>query len=311
MPLFLRQAELLIGKPDGDAISIKNLRFEFDITKSSNRTANVCHLKVYNANQDTIDMMETINNVVILKVGYSEDVGPVTIFVGTVCRSLTYQDGPDVLTEMDMRDSLIPLRDAKISASKPPNTSALSIMKVIAANFGLPLKLGQGITDKQYISGFAFNGRAGEAMDRVCSFLGLEWSAQDGELQVIKKGGVFSQSAIVLSKDTGMVGYPRRESKTMTEKTAAQQGIKYGQKGVIRSVIDVDEPTSKMKNRITLEVQGYRVSSLMNAAIYPGAYIKLISRGIDGVFFRVEEARYTGDTHGQAWNVEALLRYPK
>lgn len=311
MPLFLRQAELLIGKPDGDAVSIKDLRFEFDITKSSTRTANSCHLKVYNASQATIDMMETINNVVILKAGYADDVGPVTIFVGTVCRSLTYQDGPDVLTEIDMRDSVIPLRDAKISASQPPNTSALSVMKLIASNFGMPLKIGQGITDKQYISGFAFNGRAGDAMDRVCSFLGLEWSAQDGELQIIKKGGVFSQSAVVLSNDTGMIGYPRRESKTMTEKTAAKQGIKYGQKGVIRSVIDIEDPTAKMKNRVTLEVQGYRVSSLMNAAIYPGAFVKLISRGIDGVFFRVEEARYTGDTHGQAWNVEALLRFIK
>ncbi|KLF56390.1 hypothetical protein YA36_14280 [Klebsiella aerogenes] len=311
MPLFLRTAELIVGKPSGEAVSIRDLRFEFDIQKTSSRTANKCNLKVYNASPSTISMMETVNNLVILKAGYEKDIGVVTIFTGTVCRSLTYQDGADVLTEMELRDSVIPLRDAKISASQKPNTSALSVLKLIASNFGMPLKIGVNITDKQYVSGFAFNGTASDAMDRVCNFLGLEWSAQDGELQIIKKGGVYADTAVVLSKDTGMIGYPRREAKTMTEKSAAKEGIKYGQKGVIRSVIDVEDPTAKMKDRVTLEVQGYRVQSLLNPAIYPGAYVKLISRGIDGEFFRVEEARYNGDTHGQAWGVEALLRYPK
>ena len=146
-------------------------------------------------------------------------------------------------------------------------------------------------------------------MDRVCNYLGLEWSAQDSEIQIIKKGGVYADTAVVLSKDTGMIGYPRREAKTMTEKTAAKQGIKYGQKGIVRTVVDVEDPTAKLKDRVTLEVQGYRVKSLLNPAIYPGAYVQLKSRGIDGEFFRVEEAHYTGDTHGQEWSVEALLRF--
>ena len=311
MPLFLRTAEIVVGQPSGDAVSIKDLRFEFDIQKTSSKTANKCSLKVYNAAPNTIAMMETINNIVILKAGYEQDVGAVTLFTGTVCRSLTYQDGADVLTEMDLRDSVIPLRDAKISASYPPNTSALTVLKGVSANFGLPLKMSVNVTDRQYQAGFAYNGRARDAMDRVCNFLGLEWSAQDSELQIIRKGGVYADTAVVLSKDTGMVGYPRREAKTMTEKTAAKDGIKYGQKGVIRTVVDVEDPTAKLKERVTLEVQGYRVQSLLNPAIYPGAYVKLISRGIDGEFFRVEDARYTGDTHGQAWTVEALLRYPK
>jgi hypothetical protein len=51
------------------------------------------------------------------------------------------------------------------------------------------------------------------------------------------------------------------------------------------------------------------VKSLLNPAIYPGAYVQVKSRGIDGEFFRVEEARYSGDTHGQEWSVEALLRF--
>lgn len=310
MSLFLRQAELIIGKPSGEGVIIKDLRFEFDIQKTSDKTANKCSLKVYNANPSTITLMETVNNIVILKAGYQNQTGAMTIFTGTVCRSLTYQDGADVLTELDLRDSVIPLRDAKLAISRERGVSALTVLKDIVANFGLTLKMALNLTDKQYQSGFAFNGRAHQAMDKVCSFLGLEWSAQDGEIQIIRKGGIYAETAVVLNKDTGLIDYPRREAKTMTEKKAAVSGIKYGQKGVIRTVVDVDEPTAQLSERVTLEVQGYRVRSLLNPAIYPGSYIKLESRGIKGEFFRVESVRISGDTHGQAWTSEALLRYP-
>lgn len=309
--LFERVAELLVGQPgEGQAISIKDLRFEFDILKTASKTANKATLKIYNANTDTISKLETINNIVIVRAGYVQDVGAVTIFSGTTCRSLTYQDGADIITEMELRDSVIPLRDAKISVSKPPNTSAKAVLSAVVANFGLPVRMNiKDVPDKQYISGFATNGRARDAMDRVCNYLGLEWSAQGNEIQVMKKGGVYSNTAVVLSKETGMIGYPRRESKTMTEKTAAKDGIKYGQKGVIRTTVDIEDPTAKLKKRVTLEVRGYRVRSLMNAQIYPGGYVQLKSRGIDGEYFRVEEAHYVGDTHGGDFYVEALLRY--
>lgn len=307
--LFDRVIEIIVGQPGGDGKLIKDLRCEFNIRATSSKSPNEATLKVYNANPNTISMMETVNNIVIIKAGFLRDVGAVQIFSGTVCRSLTYQDGPDVLTEMELRDSVIPLRDAKVSISYPPNTSALTVLDGVAKNFGLPIRKNLKVSDKQYPSGFAFNGRVRNAMDQVCNFLGLEWSAQGNEIQIIKKGNVYSDMAVDLNKDTGMIGYPRRESKTMTEKTAAKQGVAYGQKGIIRTTIDVADPTSKIKNKTTLEVQGYRVKSLMNAAIYPGAYVRLTSRGIKGEFFRVEEATYSADTHGNDFSVEALLRF--
>lgn len=307
--LFNRIVEILVGQPGGKGKNVSALRCEFDLTATSSKSPNQGTLKVYNAAPDTITMMETVNNVVIIKAGYTEDVGAVQIFAGTVCRSLTYQDGPDVITEMELRDSVIPLRDAKVSISYPPNTSALTVLDGVANNFGLPIRKNLKITDKRYPSGFAFNGRVRNAMDQVCNFLGLEWSAQGNEIQIIKKGGIYSDMAVDLNENTGMIGYPRRESKTMTEKTAAKEGLKYGQKGIVRTTIDVADPTSKLKEKTTLEVQGYRVRSLMNAALYPGAYVKLTSRGIEGAFFRVEEAHYVGDVDGGDFYVEVLLRF--
>lgn len=307
--LFNRKIELIVGQPGGKGVSIKDLRIEGTFTCTASKSPNEGTVKVYNAAPRTIAMLETINNALIFKAGYEGEVGAVTIFSGTVFRSLTYQDGPDVITEMELRDSAIPLRDAKVSISYPPNTSAMTVLDGVAKNFGLPIRKNLKVADRQYPSGFAFNGRVRNAMDQVCNYLGLEWSAQGNEIQIIKKGGVYSEMAVDLNKDTGMIGYPRRESKTMTEKTAAKEGIKYGQKGIIRTTVDVTDPTAKIKERTTLEVQGYRVRSLINPGIFPGAYVKLTSRGIDGAFFRVEECRYSIDTGGNDFYVEMLLRF--
>lgn len=310
MPFFLREAEIIIGQPGGEAISIKDLRFEFNITKTSTKTANSCTLKIYNAKPENITLLETVNNIVIIRAGYKQNGGAAPIFTGTAFRSLTIQDGDDIVTELELRDGAIPLRDAKISVSWPPNTAARTVLYGVAGNFGFPLKVNDAdIPDRQYVGGFAHTGRAREAMDKVCNFIGMEWSIQDNEIQVIKKGGTTGGVAVVLSKDTGMIGHPRREAKTMTEKAAAKDGVKYGQKGIVRTVIDIEDPTAKLKEKTMLEVQGYRVKSLLNHMIYPGSYVQLSSRGVKDEFFRVEEARYTGDTHVGEWVVEALLRY--
>lgn len=307
--LFKRSFELTVGKAGGQGVKITGLRCEVDISATSSKSPNEATVKVYNAAPETIALMEQVNNIVIISAGYENESGAAQIFSGTVCRSFTYQDGADVITEMELRDSVIPLRDAKVSISYPPNTSALTVLDGVAKNFGLPIRKNLKVSDKQYPSGFAFNGRVRNAMDMVCNFLGLEWSAQGNEIQIIKKGNVYSDMAVDLNANTGLINYPRRESKTMTEKTAAKEGIKYGQKGIIRTTVDVTDPTAKIKERVTLEVQGFRVRSLMNAAIYPGAYVKLTSRGIDGQFFRVEECSYKIDTHGRDFYVEALLRF--
>lgn len=308
--LWDRVTEVTVGQPGGKGVIVRDLRMEFNAKLTASKSPNEGVLKVYNAAQNTINMMETVNNIVMISAGYKNDVGALPIYSGTVCRSLTYQDGPDIITEMELRDSVIPLRDAKVSISYPPNTSAMTVLNGIVKNFGLPVRKNlTGIIDKQYSSGFAFNGRVRNGMDQVCNFLSLEWSAQGNEIQIMKKGGVFSDMAVDLNANTGMIGYPRRESKTMTEKRAAKEGIKYGQRGIIRTTVDVTDPTAKIKERTTLEVQGYRVKSLMNAAIFPGAYVKLTSRGIAGQYFRVEEAQFTIDTHGREYSVEALLRF--
>ena len=306
MALFDRVASLVIGKPDGKAIEIRDLRFAFSIEKGTGENPNKCTCEVYNLNPDSRALVETVNNVLILKAGYKQDVGEVTIFTGTVTRSNTKRQGADWVTALEMSDGGLEYRDKKTTFSFANGVAGQAVLSNIAASFGLPVRpLPADIAQKQYPEGFAFVGRSREAMSKACEYLGLEWSIQNREIQVLKKGKAVEMQAFVLSSDTGMIDSPESESKTMSEAAAAKKGITTKQKGVVQSFGTDDTGTKGRK----LEVQGYKVKSLLQPTLQPGGYVKLETKSIKGEFFRVEAVTHVGDTHAQAWQSDLILRY--
>ena len=304
--LFDRVASLVIGQEGKQGKELAGLRFAFSIQKGATKSPNKCTLRVWNAAPETRRQIEAIGNVLVLKAGYKQDLGAVQIFAGDVTRALTLREGPDWITELEMQDGLAEFRDGKASISFGKGVAAPTVLRDIAGRFGLPVRsFPAGVESRQYPSGFAFVGRVRDAMDKACQYLGLEWSIQNREIQIVKKGGVFQKRAIVLSPDSGMVGSPMLESKTMTDKAAAKEGITSKQKGVRETLKRDDNGTMKR----VLHVDGYKVKSLLQPTIEPGGYVQIKSVGIDGQFFRVEEVVHSGDTHGQDWQTELTLRF--
>lgn len=306
--LFNRVVSLVIGQEGGRGRELQGLRISFSIQKGSTKSPNKATCKIWNMNPDTRAAVEVIGNVLILKAGYAEDLGLVQIFAGEVTRALTVREGADWVTELEMQDGFSEFRDTKASISFGKGAPVLQVVQNIAAKFDLPVRpLPDDVAGKQYKDGFAFAGKARDAMDKACEHLGLEWSIQNREIQIIKKGGYFKQRAIVLSPESGLVGSPAREQKTMTEKAAAKEGITRKQKGVqvINTLDEKGEPEEK------LQVNGFKVKSLLQPILEPGGYVQLKSKGIDGEFLKIEELTHNGDTHGNEWQTEITLRYPK
>ncbi len=305
MPLYNRVCSLVIGKEGGEGKELSGLRISFSIEKGSTKSPNKCSCRIWNMNDSTREQVSVIGNVLILKAGYSEDIGAVQIFAGTVIRALTVREGPDWVTVIEMQDGFFEFRDAKASLSFAPGATTSQVLQGVASKFGLPIRALPEFTDKQYPAGFAFVGRVRDAMDKVCELAGLEWSIQGQEIQIIKKGGVFKQKAIVLSSDTGMVGSPEQESQTMTEKAAAKLGFTRDQAGVR----EIEELNREGEYEKMLMVMGYKVKSLLQPTIEPGGYVQVKSKSINGEFFRVETLTHVGDTHASDWTTEMVLRY--
>lgn len=303
--LFDRDVSLVIGQSGGKGVEVAGLRIEFSIEKTSTETLNNSTINIYNLSPDSQKLIETPNNAVILKAGYKQDVGAKTIFVGIVRRSLTVRSGPDWVTKLELDDGLIAYRDSKRAFSFPAGVSGLAVLRNVAASFGLDVRQFPTIQDKAYPAGFSFVGRSREAMTKVCNYLGLEWSIQNQEIQVIKKGGVVQRTAIVLSEDTGLIGSPALEAKTLSDKAAAKEGITVNTAGVIqRRKANADGEVDTK-----LEVQGYKVTSLLQPTIEPGSIVQLKTRAIDGTFFRVEKVQHSGSNFGGDFHSDLTLRF--
>jgi len=304
--LFDRDVSLVIGQSGGKGVEVAGLRIDFSVEKTSTETLNNSTIEIYNLSPDSQKLIETPNNAVILKAGYKQDVGAKIIFVGIVRRSLTVRSGSDWVTKLELDDGLIAYRDSKRAFSFPAGASGIGVLRSVAASFGLSVRqFPTDIVDKVYPGGFSFVGRSREAMAKVCSYLGLEWSIQNQEIQVLKKGGVMQRTAVVLSEDTGLIGSPALEAKTLSDKAAAKQGITVNTAGVIqrrKATTDGDIETK-------LEVQGYKVVSLLQPTIEPGSVVQVKSKGIDGTFFRVESVTHSGSNFGGDFTSTLTLRF--
>ena len=306
--LFDRVVSILVGQEGKKGREITDLRIAFSIQKGSTQSPNKCSARVWNANAETRALIEAIGAVLILKAGYKEDVGAVTIFSGDVIRATTVREGPDWITEIELQDGLVEFRDAKCTVSFGPGVTTEQVIKDLSKRFGLPVRpLPTDVASKQYKAGFAFVGRVRDGLTKACDHMALEWSIQNREIQIIKKGGVLKQRAFLLSPDTGMIGSPAQESKTMTEKAAAKLGFTATSPGV-RTEFELNREGEFEK---VLMVLGYKVTMLLQPLMEPGGYVQLKSKGINGEFFRVEELTHSGDTHGNEWVTDAILRYLK
>lgn len=304
--LYNRVASLIIGQGGKQGKELTGLRFSFSIEKGSTKSPNKCSLKIYNMSESTRRLVEVIGNVCILKAGYADDVGTVQIFAGNIIQYVTVREGADWITEVEMQDGFIEYRDAKASVSYEKGATVAQVVTDIAKRFGLPVRqLPTDIAPIQYPSGFAFVGRVRDAMDKACQMAGLDWSIQNREIQISKKGQAFKRTALLLSSDTGMVGSPAQDAKTMTEKAAAKLGFTANQPGVRKTT----ERNREGEVETMLQVLGFKVTSLLQPTVEPGDLVKVESKSIKGEFFKVESLVHSGDTHANDWHSAFILRY--
>ena len=278
--LYDRVASLIVGKGGEKGKEFAGFRTAFSIEKGSSTSPNKCVVKVWNLSETTRTELSVIGNVCVLKAGYKQDIGAVQIFAGDVVQESTVRDGADWITTLELMDGLVEFRDTKISVSYGAGSSGVQVLRDIAKRFGLPMRTCPNAQDRPYPSGYAFVGRLRDAMDNVCNYLGLEWSIQQREVQIIKKGGVYQRRAAVLSPTTGLIGSPEPEGKSLTDRSASPE----------------------------LQASGIRAVSLLRPDIEPGGYVNVQSKTIDGKFYRVESLTHVGDTHGPDWHTKLTLR---
>ena len=283
MENFDRQYRLSIGQAGGNAFMIGEgthpLRISFTLDKADTTTQNEATISVWNLNEEHKSVLEKDDCMVVLSAGYGNNLA--LAFCGVVTTSATSQDGADMVTEIHVTDSLLEIRDTYISISYAGVINTKKILQDIAAKMGVSIVFGPKATFKDFMNGYTFVGQAKTALTKVCSSMGLEWTLQNGVLQIKKANTTITDRVYVLSPETGLLDTPTRLSKSAE--------------------------TTKENNETSKKNQtGWEVRYFMNLAIGINDFVKLESKVATG-YFKVNKLKITGDNLGGEWTCTAEL----
>ncbi len=272
-----------VGSPLG--LDVSELRCEFKCKKTLKPDPNTCEIKIYNLSENSRHTLESAAKLVVrLEAGYIET-GTSQLFLGEVRSAFTVAEGDgDIVTTITTGDSEKEMQEAKLHMTVAAGMSADVVLAAIAAALKVsPGNLAQaaallklkGATAMFGVQGSAVSGNAARMLTDLCRSGGLEWSIQDGVLQILDKNKPLVQQAVLLSPDTGLVGSP---------------------------AVDYSASSKTKKGGITVKAKTFIIPELA-----PGRLVVMKSRFVTGGF-RIEEIEYEGDTAGEAWYAHLTLR---
>lgn len=280
MRLFNRVSKLTVGTRE-----LTGLDMQFQVKKTLKPEPNVCTIKIFNLAPDTRRAMEAGHLPgtsdpkgipVRLEAGYQD--GTSLLYFGDVRTVQTDTNGADVVTEISSGDGEKAFGTARVyipvGPRTPPDMAMRAIIRALGVGVGNQEKALITLRQKGVASIFSRRvivGSAAAALTLMCRSADLEWSIQDGNVQILDRGKALDGQAVLLASgantkgplaiatNTGLVGSPAVDNKGIVSATC-----------------------------------------LMIPDLRPGVKVVFDTRSVTGGY-RVIEVDYEGDTQGEAW----------
>ena len=262
--LFQRQCVVIV-----DTVEVSELRCTFKVTKPAAKP-NTAEVVISNLSAETREKINRKGAPLILKAGYTGSLA--TIFSGVVRTVDPIRDGTEWNTTIRSGDGERAYRYANVSNSYKAGTPMKAVLTDLVKSLGLDTGNSAEVfaaVNSQAVNGYVAHGKSARILDEVLGGLGMEWSIQDGRVQVLKKGDATKDEAVVLGPDSGLLGSPQLGSGNEKNKPA----------GLVK------------------------VKCLLQARLKPGGKVSIDSEGVKGVF-RIISLTHGGDTHGGDWCTE-------
>ena len=260
----LNAAGLLVR--DGE----RGLDFSFRVQKTTKVDPNEATIVIRGLNSEHRALLGSKEGLPVqLEAGYAGGLG--LIFLGVLRRIHSTLD-PFWQTTVEAMDGDISTK--RVCQSFGGRVALTTVIRTAAKALGVGIgNLEEALSAHRALrvsdffeNGTALSGQAAEELSRLLEMVGLEWSIQDGELQLLERGKPLDSTAVLLSPQSGLVGSPTIQTR------------------------DKDK-------------QYVLAKSLMNPALRPGGLCRVQSKALEATF-RIERAIYGGETNGQSWYVD-------
>ncbi len=229
--LYGRAVKLTVGVPDNPALKVdvefndtnshgldvSGFDIEFEVEKTLKPEPNTCAISVYNLSEDSRQILSGGHKLTVrLDAGYKGALSQ--LYLGEVRAAWTERSGPDFITHLESGDSEQEIAKSRIRASYGPKIPAMQALTAIVEALGVgtgnvataaAMLAAKGIVT---INGGSLGGHAASRLTDFCRSAGLEWSVQDGVIQILDLGQIISKQAVLVSAATGMLNSPTVDS---------------------------------------------------------------------------------------------------
>lgn len=290
-----RRASLLLTQEER-ALDLSDLRFTFKTSQADLQSPSNCMIRVYNLTQETMEQAQAEYGEVVVQAGYEENYG--VIFKGQIRWFHKGIEGAkDAYLDILAADGDLGYNNAIINRSLTKGAKVSDQIDALSQAFGaLGLGVGHnGITpgDAQALSrGKVMFGLARTAMNTVTRTHGATWSINGGKINIIPLDGYLPGEAVVLNRDTGLIGRPEQTQEGIRVRVLLNPRLNPG------GLVQIDQAAI---NRV-IAAKANKASLAYNSWAEP---LYVADTSADGLY-RLYVVEHTGDTMGQQWYSELV-----
>lgn len=205
-PLTTKQGGLATKYTYGSRTNTNEaIRCSFEVSKGLVSGANTAKVTLYNIAPIVRESL-AMGWEVTIQAGYQGIFS--ILFRGIIQKTKSHRDGPDIVTDMECLDGGNVLNYMTVSKTYPKGTSWIAVVQDVASYFNVHVGTVLGLPKATFPRGITVHGQCSQIIQRLCHPYRLEFSIQDGLLTILPKDAHLGTMAIVLNKDTGLLGIP-------------------------------------------------------------------------------------------------------
>lgn len=298
--LYSRKASLVVVEGE-KGIDLSELRFTFSVLQSSEESPNTAAIRVYNLSEDTIKKVTgKIGGVeysrVVLNAGYiNSNYG--VIFDGTIKQ---FRRGRENATDTYL-DILAASGDEEynfgvVNATMAAGTTPKQVIAKTAQQMGLGVGYTPNPTGGVLPRGKVLWGMGRAILRNMSQTRQWSWNIQDGKVQMIPLNSYLPGEAVVINRDTGMVGIPEQTDEGIKVRSLLNPKL------VIGTLLKIDNAAINKtfaQNSQAIPSQSGRPVGQLPYNQWAGLSL-LADISNDGTYFTYVVEHF-GDTRGQPW----------
>jgi hypothetical protein len=287
---WIRAVSLIVSK-GGSGLDLSEMRLRFEIRQTDVITPNTAYIRVYNLSDATSKSIRDEFTRVVLQAGYRE--GELQqVFAGTIVRvDRGHESNTDSYVDIYAVDGDIASNfgnlNGTLEAGATPKDQLDRVVKAMQSedpDFDPTAPSNLAYTGGVLPRGKVLYGLGPEHLRRLGMTTGTRFSIQDGKLVAVPVNGYLASEAVVLSGQTGLIGWP----------IITQDGL---------MVTCLLNPRIAIGNRVQIDNKAINGVTNKSAPLrnvlnpFGGAFA---NESADGIY-RVLVVEHTGDTRGNTW----------